>query len=96
MLKQFAPMAVMPPSPKSSAWTTRATVIAMHAAQGPRSIATKTPPTACPVEPPGIGTLNIIITKLNAAPIANKGTCFALRVFLTILEAAVHRGSITT
>jgi hypothetical protein len=41
-----------------------------------------------------MGTLNIIITKLKAAPMAKRGTCFALRVFFTILAAAVHIGSI--
>jgi hypothetical protein len=35
------------------------------------------------------------MTKLNAAPIANTGTCLALSVRLTILEAANHIGSIT-
>jgi hypothetical protein len=35
-----------------------------------------------------------MITKLNAAPMASIGTCFALRLFLTILEAAIHIGSI--
>ena len=57
---------------------------------------TKTPPTAWPVVPAGIGTLNIIITKLNAAPIASIGTCFTFKVFLTIFEAIVHIGNIST
>ena len=95
MLKQLAPSAVIPPSPNNKAWTTKATVMAIQAAHGPKSMATNTPPTACPVEPPGIGTLNIMITKVNAAPIASMGTCLALRVFLTILEASAHTGSIT-
>jgi hypothetical protein len=36
-----------------------------------------------------------MITKLNAAPIASIGTCLALSVFFTILEAAAHIGNIT-
>jgi hypothetical protein len=69
MLKQFAPIAVIPPSPKRIAWIISATVMAIMAAHGPSRMAASAPPTACPVEPPGIGTLNIITTKLKAAPI---------------------------
>jgi hypothetical protein len=43
-----------------------------------------------------MGILNIMTTKLNAAPIANMGTCLDLRVFLTMREAAVHIGIIAT
>jgi hypothetical protein len=95
MLKQFAPIAVIPPSPNNNACTTKATVTAIHAAQGPKSIATNAAPVACPVEPPGIGKLNIIITKLKAAPMAKSGTWRLLKVFLTIFEAAIHMGNIT-
>ena len=95
MLKQLAPMAVMPPSPNKSAWITSATVMAIMAAHGPSRIATSTPPTAWPVEPPGIGTLNIMITKLNAAPIASSGTCFMRSVRLTMRAAAIHSGIMT-
>ena len=40
---------------------------ARHAASGPSSTARTVPPTACPVVPPGSGTLNIIAKKENAA-----------------------------
>ena len=46
MLKQFAPKARTPPSPKNSAWMPRAMVTAMIAASGPSTTATSTPPTA--------------------------------------------------
>jgi hypothetical protein len=36
MLKQFAPIAVIPPSPKNSAWMMRETDVEITAAQGPR------------------------------------------------------------
>jgi hypothetical protein len=63
MLKQFAPKERMPPSPKSRAWMRRAMVIEIQAAWGPRRAARRVPPTACPVVPPGRGTLNIIRRK---------------------------------
>jgi hypothetical protein len=44
-------------------------------------------PVACPVVPPGIGTLNIIITKLKAAERARSGTWVAFNVFLIFCEA---------
>ena len=43
----------------------------------------------------GIGILNIMITKLNAAPIPRSGACRVFSVFLAIAEAAAHIGSIT-
>jgi hypothetical protein len=46
MLKQFAPMAVIPPSPKTSAWMINATDTAIMAAQGPKRIAITALPTA--------------------------------------------------
>jgi hypothetical protein len=39
--------------------------------------------------------LNIITTKLNAAPIAKSGTCLAFKVFFTAFEAKPHIGNIT-
>jgi hypothetical protein len=42
-----------------------------------------------------MGTLNIMMTKLNAAPIARKGACLTFNVFLTLFEAAIHIGIIT-
>ena len=81
MLKQFAPKASTPPSPKNSAWIASAMLTAITAAQGPSSTATSTPPTACAVVPSGIGTLNIITRKQYAAPIASSGT---YRFFTTL------------
>ena len=74
MLKQLAPNASTPPSPKNSAWIASAELTATTAAHGPRSTAISTPPTACAVVPSGIGTLNIITRKQYAAPIASSGT----------------------
>jgi hypothetical protein len=39
-----------------------------------------------------MGTLNIMMRKVNAAPMANKGTCFALNVFLIFLAATAQKG----
>jgi hypothetical protein len=87
ILKQLAPMAVMPPSPKTNAWITRATVIETTAAQGPRMMPTMAPPTAWPVLPPGMGRLNIMMTNENAADKASSGTCFDLKSFLNLYPA---------
>ncbi len=96
MLKQLAPMAVMPPSPKSPAWMTSAMETAITAAQGPRMIAIRVPPTAWPVEPPTTGTLNIMMTKEKAAPRASSGICFVFSVFLTLRAATNQMGIITS
>jgi hypothetical protein len=37
-----------------------------------------------------------MITKENAAPIANNGTCFVCNVFLTLFDAIAQTGIITT
>ena len=74
---------------------TRAMEMAIRAGQGPRRMATITPPTAWPVDPPGIGMLNIMITKLKAAPRARKGTWRCFRVRRTIFEAKAQIGTIT-
>ena len=63
MLKQFAPNASTPPSPKNNAWIPNAVLTATTAAHGPSTTATSTAPTACAVVPSGIGTLNIITRK---------------------------------
>src|ERR1017187_10451370 len=49
MLKQLAPSAVMPPSPKKAAWMVSAMERARIEAQGPRTIAATPIPTAWPV-----------------------------------------------
>jgi hypothetical protein len=46
----------------------------MVAAHGPSSTAIRVAPIACAVVPSGIGTLNIMIRKLKAAPTATSGT----------------------
>jgi len=94
MLKQFAPNASTPPSPKKSAWIARATLTATTAAHGPRSIAISTAPTACAVVPSGIGTLNIITKKLYAAPSARSGTDRLVTTLRTRFPAVVHTGTI--
>ena len=74
MLKQLAKMASTPPSPKNSAWMISATLTVITAAAGPSTIAASVPPTPCAVVPPGTGTLNIMIVKVNAEKIASSGT----------------------
>ena len=74
ILRQLAPIAVMPPSPKKRAWMNSATDVAITAAHGPSTMAMSVPPTAWAVVPPGTGTLNIMIAKLNAEKIASNGT----------------------
>ena len=96
MVKQLAARAVMPPSPKRPACTTRAMVIAITAAQGPRRIAISVAPTAWPVDPPTTGTLNIMMTKENAAPSASSGICLVRSVRLTLRAATTQMGIITS
>ena len=96
MLKQLAKMARTPPSPKNRAWMISATLTAMTAAQGPRTIATSVPPTPWAVVPPGTGMLNIMIVKLNAEKIASSGTVRLFRTALTRCVAIAHAGTVTT
>src|SRR5439155_14278230 len=70
MLNAFAGYASSPPSPKNSAWMSSAADTATQAAHGPSSTAISPAPTACAVVPSGIGTLNIMTAKENAAPSA--------------------------
>ena len=91
MLKQLAPYASTPPSPKNSAWITSATLTAITAAHGPSSTATSTPPTAWAVVPSGIGTLNIITRKQTAASTARVGT-FGLDPVLDLDRRRGHEG----
>ena len=83
MLKQLAPIAVMPPSPKNSACTTIATDTASIAAHGPSTTVANPIPTACPVVPPGSGRLNIMITNENAANSESSGTSRVCSAFFT-------------
>ena len=75
---------------------TRAMEIAITAAHGPRMIAISVAPTACPVDPPMTGTLNIMMTNEKAAPSAMRGICLALSVRLTLRAAMTQMGIITT
>ncbi len=65
----------------------------MTAAQGPRSTAISTAPTACAVVPSGIGTLNIITRNEYAPPIATSGTYRLRTTFLTLRPAVNHAGT---
>ena len=94
MLKQFAPNASIPPSPNNTAWISSATETAIHAASGPNSRAIRVPPTACPVVPPGRGTLNIIPRNEKAAPTPIKGSFSFGSSFITFLSACTHTGII--
>src|SRR4051812_35234510 len=67
MLQQFAPIAVIPPSPNRMAWMISALEIAAIAAHAPSTIVATPTPTAWPVVPPGSGKLNIMMTNENAA-----------------------------
>ena len=89
MLKQFAPKARMPPSPKKTACTSKATLMPRHADQGPKRMAMSVPPTAWPVVPPGRGMLNIIARKTKAAPMPKSGrrSCgICSRTFFTAMS----------
>ncbi len=68
----------------------------IQAAHGPRSIAMSVAPTACPVEPPMTGTLNIMMTNEKAAPSAISGTCLVFSVFFTLTPATAQMGMIAT
>ena len=60
----------------------------MHPAAGlPVRIAIRVPPTACPVVPPGSGTLNIIPRNEKAAPIPRSGIlAFGISVLTLLIE----------
>ena len=73
MLKQFAPIAVMPPSPKKNAWMTSAIEMARIDAHGPSTTAASPRRPRGPVVPPGSGMLNIITTNENAAKSESSG-----------------------
>src|SRR5271170_2782286 len=78
MLKQFAPIVVMPPSPKNTAWIINAIEIPKIEAQGPSTMVAIPTPTACPVVPPGNGRLNIMMMNENAANTDSRGTIWVL------------------
>src|ERR1035437_1152537 len=92
MLKTFAPKVIKPPSPKNKACIPSTTEIPNIAAQGPNTTARSVPPTACPVVPPGKGTLNIIKTKAKAAKSASTGTVRWVRTLRTRFTARYQKG----
>lgn len=89
ILKQLAPIAVIPPSPKIRACMIIATDTANIAAHGPKMIAITAEPTACPVVPPGMGKLNIIIINEKAAAIPRYGMFREETSSLTFFTATV-------
>ncbi len=93
MLKQLAPIAVIPPSPKNSAWIMSAMETASMEAQGPSTTAASPMPTAWPVVPPGSGRLNIMMTKQNAAKSESSGTRRVCSAFLTRRSATHQNGA---
>ncbi len=90
MLKQLAPIAVIPPSPNSRACMTSAIEIARMEAHGPSTIAAMPMPTACPVVPPGRGRLNIMMMNENAANTESRGTIRVLSPRL-IRRSEIHQ-----
>src|SRR5215831_18422306 len=92
MLKQFAPIAVIPPSPKKTAWMTSAIEMAAIEAHGPSTMLATPMPTAWPVVPPGSGRLNIMITKENAENTEISGTIREWRVALSRRSATYQNG----
>jgi hypothetical protein len=93
ILKQFAPMAVIPPSPKKIAWIDNATEMANMEAQGPSTMLATPIPTAWPVVPPGSGRLNIMMTKENAANTDSRGIIRVFNIFFTRLRATIQKGT---
>ncbi len=93
MLKQFAPIAVIPPSPKKNAWMTSATEMASTEAHGPSTTAEMPTPTAWPVVPPGSGILNIIATNENAAKSEISGTSRVWSKRRTRVSATYQKGA---
>jgi hypothetical protein len=71
----------------------RAMVMESMAPQGPTAMAIRTPPTACPVVPPGRGMLNIITRKPNAAEIASSGVRRADSFSRNRRAAIAHSGA---
>ena len=66
----------------------------MQAASGPNKIAINVPPTACPVVPPGSGTLNIMLRKEKDAPTPSSGIFSFGRSRFTLRTACTHTGTI--
>ena len=92
MLKQFAPKVVIPPSPKKTAWISKAIETESMDAHGPSTTVAAPTPIACPVVPPGSGTLNIMMTKQNALTTASSGTRRVFSRHLTRANATDQNG----
>ena len=71
----------------------RATVMQMEAAQGPRTTASRAPPTAWAVVPPGRGMLYIMTVKQKAAPRAISGISRVPSRALTLRAALAQTGT---
>ena len=83
MFNTFAPKAVIPPSPNINAWIRRTTVNTSTAASGAKNtMATKAPPTICPLVPKGIGMFMDMIAKIPAARTAKRGIRFSSKLDL--------------
>ena len=54
------------------------------------------PPTACPVVPPGSGTLNIMSRNEKAAQMPRKATCRLSSVSRTLRTQCTHTGTMAT
>ena len=96
MLKQLAPMARIPPSPKNTAWMMSAMETASTADHGPNNMAMRVPHTAWPVVPPGRGMLNIIERKQNAAATPKSGIFSRGTSLPTFLIATAQMGTMAT
>ena len=83
---------VIPPSPKNNAWIRSAIDSDSIEAQGPSTTVAAPTPTACPVVPPGRGTLNIMMTKQNALATASSGTSRVLQQPLDPREGHIPEG----
>jgi hypothetical protein len=67
-------------------------LIASMAPHGPTAIAIRTPPTACPVVPPGSGMLNIMMMNVKVAEMASRGTFRVVRLSFSLRAATRQRG----
>ncbi len=86
MLTMFAPMTVMPPSPKMTPCTRSTSVRTKTPAYGdPRTIAASAAPTMWPLVPQGMGMFNAWMAKMPAARTATSG------IFSSPIERRAHR-----
>ena len=99
MVIMFAPMEVIPPSPKKIPWRTTTRVIIKIAAYGePRTIAARAAPTTCPLTPPGMiamgsAILSVWIAKIPAARTATNGILSSLNSRLAHRRESIIKNS---